>query len=170
MLLPRNAQHVTAEVNPTNAIQLAPLQHKAELPRLEQPDPHPCHMTPEQLTLNRTRYRTGFLQLAKQTQFTHWLTLNTHRDCSRLTAGKYLRRWRVEMLRLLHGKHFYKKPADLLTWYLGCPEESLAGHPHFHLALVVPKLVAPKFEVIARLHWERIVKSGTGHLMRIGPS
>lgn len=119
---------------------------------------------------NKARYRAGFMQLAQRSTFTHWLTLNTHRDCSLATASQHLKRWRVEMLRRLHGQRFFKTPPDQLTWYLGCPELSGAGHPHFHLALSVPEPVKPDFEAKFDVRWKYIVRSGTTHLVPIGPT
>ena len=110
------------------------------------------------------------MQLAQQSRFTHWLTLNTHRDCSLATACKHLMRWRVELLRRLHGQRFYQAGPDQRTWYLGCPELSAAGHPHFHLAVVVPQGVTAKFELVAPQRWKSIVSSGTSHLVPIGPT
>jgi hypothetical protein len=108
-------------------------------------------------------------QLAQRSRFTHFLTLNTHRECSIGTALKHLKRWRVEVFRHLHGYRFYRLPADQLTWYLGCPEWTAAGHPHFHLAMVVPEPAAPKLELVAHRRWEGIMPSGTSHLSCIGP-
>jgi hypothetical protein len=119
---------------------------------------------------NKASYRAGFMQLAQQSTFTHWLTLNTHRDCSLATADKHLKRWRVEMLRRLHGQRFYESAPDQLTWYLGCPELSGAGHPHFHLALVIPESARPSFEAKFDYRWKHIVRSGTSHLVPIGPT
>ena len=119
---------------------------------------------------DKARYRAGFMQLAQQSRFTHWLTLNTHRDCSLATAFKHLKRWRVELFRRLHGQRFYEAAPGELTWYLGCPELSGVGHPHFHLAVVVPELVTLKFEQIVACRWETIVASGTTYLAPIGPT
>ena len=127
-------------------------------------------MTQELPITNKTRYREGFMQLAQQSRFTHWLTLNTHRDCSVATASKHLMRWRVEMFRHVHGQRFYRNAPDQLLWYLGCPELSGAGHPHFHLAVVVPELVTAKFEQAVDRRWKYIVSSGTTYLVPIGPT
>lgn len=119
---------------------------------------------------DKARYRTGFMLLAQQSKFTHWLTLNTHRDCSLATADKHLKRWRVELFRRLHGQRFHETAPDQRTLYLGCPELSGAGHPHFHLAVAVPELVKLKFEQIVDRRWKYIVSSGTTHLVPIGPT
>jgi hypothetical protein len=119
---------------------------------------------------DKARYRAAFMQFARQGKFTHWLTLNTHRQCSLATASKHLRRWRVEMFRRLHGQHFHKSAPDQVTWYLGCPELSGAGHPHFHLAVAVPELVTVRFEAKFDYRWKLIVPSGTCHLVPIGPT
>lgn len=111
------------------------------------------------------RYRQGVVRLANQTHFTHWLTLNTHRECSLDTALKHLKRWRVEVFRRVHGRRFYELPADLLTEYMGCPELSAAGHPHFHLAVRVPAVAAAKFERAACHRWDSLVGPGSSHLV-----
>lgn len=116
------------------------------------------------------QYRNALLAQARTKHYSHWVTLNTHRDCTLDTAVRYLNRWRVEVLRRLHGQKFYHLPADEVTQYFGCPELSLAGHPHFHLACFVPEPVAGKFERIAADRWKAIVPSGTHHIRRIGPS
>lgn len=125
-------------------------------------------MRPDLPPIDKARYRAAFMQLAQRSTFTHWLTLNTHRDCTVATAAKHLKRWRVEMFRRLHGQRFYETAPDELTWYMGCPELSDAGHPHFHLALVIPKTVTPKFEAKFESRWKYIVRSGTSHLVPIG--
>lgn len=127
-------------------------------------------MKPDLPPIDKARFRAGFMQLAQQSRFTHWLTLNTHRDCSLATASKYLMRWRVELLRRLHGRRFYETAPDQVTWYMGCPELSHASHPHFHLAFVVPEAVTRNFEQVADHRWKAIVASGTTHLVPIGPT
>ncbi|MBT9455072.1 MAG: hypothetical protein IV097_00480 [Burkholderiaceae bacterium] len=120
--------------------------------------------------IDKARYKAAFMLLAQQSRFTHWLTLNTHRDCSVATAARYLKRWRVEVLRHVHGYRFYNLPTDQVTLYLGCPELSPVGHPHFHLAVAVPALATPKFELAAPRRWKDILPSGTSHLVPIGSS
>lgn len=110
------------------------------------------------------------MKFASRSQFSHWLTLNTHRDLSMTTAAKHLKRWRVEVLRETHGYRFFTLPDEQLTWYMGSFELSAAGHPHFHLAVVVPPSLALKFERCAIRRWDRIMRSGTSHLVPIGPT
>ena len=116
------------------------------------------------------QYRNALLAQARIKHYTHWATLNTHRDCSMDTAVRYLTRWRVEVLRRLHGQKFHQLPADQLIHYFGCPEFSMAGHPHFHLACGVPEQLTAKFERIAAERWKAIVPSGTYHCRLIGPT
>jgi hypothetical protein len=116
------------------------------------------------------QYRNALLAQARTQHYTHWTTLNTHRDCSMEAAVNYLKRWRVEVLRRLHGQKFYQLPEDQLTRYFGCPELSLARHPHFHLAVAVPEQLADKFERVAAERWVSIVPSGTHFTRRIGPT
>ncbi|MGB4913693.1 MAG: hypothetical protein WBO95_16500 [Candidatus Dechloromonas phosphoritropha] len=116
------------------------------------------------------QYRHALLAQARTKHYSHWTTLNTHRDCSMDTAVRYLNRWRVEVLRRLHGQKFYRLPAEQLTQYFGCPEFTLSGQPHFHLACAVPESLAAKFERIAADRWLAIVPSGTHHIRRIGPT
>ena len=111
------------------------------------------------------RYRQGVIQLAEQNCFTHWLTLNTHKECSLDTALRHLKRWRVEVFRRVHGQRFYKLPAESITQYMGCPELSAARHPHFHLAVRVPEDAAAKFERVACARWNSLVGSGSSHLV-----
>jgi hypothetical protein len=118
----------------------------------------------------KARYRSAFMDYALRHRFTHWLTLNTHRDCSMATASQRLRRWHVEVLRHVHGAGNGRLPRDELFWYLGCPEWSLAGHPHFHFAVVVPARVAARFEAAAPRRWLAIVPSGTCDIQAIGPT
>lgn len=127
----------------------------------------PLQPLDDPLTEN-ARYRQSFMDFARRGRFTHWLTLNTHRDCSISTATQRLKRWRVEVMRHVHGYRFYEKPQDELFWYLGCPELSLAGHPHFHLAVSVPEQAVKKFEVKAPYRWLDLMPSGTCDLQVIG--
>ncbi|MDE2428009.1 MAG: hypothetical protein KGM99_04730 [Burkholderiales bacterium] len=114
------------------------------------------------------RYRDALLAQARQQHYTHWVTLNTHRDCSLEIAMKYLKRWRVEVLRRLHGRKFYDLPHEQVMHYFGCPELSLAKHPHFHLACFVPDGLHEKFEQVAALRWLDIIPSGTHYIRLIG--
>lgn len=118
----------------------------------------------------KTRYRSAFIEFASQHRFTHWLTLNTHRDCSMATAHQRLKRWHVEVLRHVHGAGHRQRPQAELFMYLGSPERSLAGHPHFHLAVVVPVGVTAKFEAAAARRWLAIVPGGTCDIQVIGPT
>lgn len=120
--------------------------------------------------LTSIRYRQGFYRLAKRIHFTHWLTLNTHDECTMATALKHLKRWRVEVFRRVHGQRFYLNPVDSMTTYIGCPEYSAAGHPHFHLGVGVPAGFAEKFERHACTRWNAMLPKATSDLASVGPS
>lgn len=117
---------------------------------------------------NTAAFRAGVIELTQALHPTHWLTLNTHRDCSMGTALEHLKRWRVEVLRRVHGQKFYALPPDQVVTYVGFPEFSAAGHPHFHLAVFVPTATRHPFEPVAHSRWKQIVRSGTSHLVPIG--
>ena len=109
----------------------------------------------------RRRYRAALLDLAAGHTFTHWLTLTTH-DAF-YTPPRALakhKRWRVELLRELHGRRFYKLPEDSLTYYIGCLEVPPSGHSHFHFLCAVPAGLEAKFERVADSRWTAIVPSG----------
>lgn len=122
------------------------------------------------LIQRKTALSSGLLQLAEQIPFTYFLTLNTHRDGPMDAALKQLKRWRVEVLRLLHGRKFHTLPFDRRLTYVGCPELSAAGHPHFHLLVYVPPSARRSIEDVAHKRWTSIVPSGTTHLSTIGPT
>ncbi len=112
-------------------------------------------------------YRDQLIALGISLNPTHWVTLNLHRDATLEYAGRALKRWRVEILRRLVGRNFHKFPTTDLIEFMGCPEFSLAGHPHFHLVCRVPEQVVPDFERIATARWKYIVPSGTCHIALI---
>lgn len=109
-------------------------------------------------------YRDNLIALAISIKPTHWVTLNLHRDSTLENAARYLKRWRVEILRRLCGRRFYELPESELIEFVGCPERSLAGHPHFHLVCRVPAVLSDKFERLAAERWKAIVPSGTSHI------
>jgi hypothetical protein len=118
----------------------------------------------------RQAYRQAVLDFVLDKSATHWVTLNTFRDVTLETASRYLKRWRVEVLRRLHGQRFYQLPEDELTYFFGCPEFTQAGHPHFHLAWRVPEPLHDKFIQVATKRWEAIVPSGDVYIELIGPT
>ena len=116
------------------------------------------------ITLSADQYRNQLIELGISLKPTHWVTLNLHRDSTLDHAARLLKRWRVEVLRRLHGRRFFELPESDLMQFIGCPERTLAGHPHFHLACRVPTGSADKFERIASERWKAIVPSGTSHI------
>lgn len=112
----------------------------------------------------RQRIRDAIVTFALQRKPTHWLTLNTHRAVSVETAKQRLKRWRVEVLRRLHGHRFYRLPEADRFEFIGAHHLTQAGEPHFHLACTVPEHVVDKFCRLAPLRWLAIVRSGTFHL------
>lgn len=95
---------------------------------------------------------------------THWVTLNTHRLLSDDAATGRLKRWRVEMLRRLHGQHFYRLPASDLFQFTGSRERTQMDEPHFHLACAVPAQLTERFLRHATQRWKAITPSGTCHI------
>lgn len=117
-----------------------------------------------------SQYRDQLIALGIGLKPTHWVTLNTHRDGTLDDAARYLKRWRVEILRRLCGRRFFALPEAELIHFVGCPERSLAGHPHFHLVCRVPVAVTDKFQPIAESRWKAIVPSGTSYIEVIRPN
>ena len=122
------------------------------------------------ITINHIEqtYRNSLIELGISLKPTHWVTLNLHRDSTLDNATLYLKRWRVEILRRLFGRRFFKLDESELIEFIGCPERSLAGHPHFHLACRVPESASADFNRIATDRWKAIVPSGTSHIALIG--
>jgi len=118
----------------------------------------------------RQAYRRAVLGFALTKPATHWVTLNTYRDVTLDAASRYLRRWRVEVFRRLHGQRFYQLPEDELTYFFGCPEHALGGQPHFHLACRVAETLHAKFIQAATARWKAIVSSGDVYIELIGPT
>lgn len=112
-------------------------------------------------------YRDELIELGVNLQPTHWVTLNLHRDATLEHATRCLKRWRVEILRRLCGRRFFYLPDEELIEFIGCPEFSLAGHPHFHLVCRVPATLSAKFESVAADRWKAIVPSATSHTEQI---
>jgi len=113
---------------------------------------------------DRQRIVAALIDFGLSRDRTHWVTLNSHRDLSNDEAMKRLKRWRVEMLRRLHGQRFYRLPdADQFAFF-GSIEYSQAGHPHFHLACAVPPDLTARFLQHAEARWLAIVASGTCHI------
>ena len=112
-------------------------------------------------------YRDHLIELGINLNPTHWVTLNLHRDSSLENALRHLKRWRVEILRRLFGQRFFKLSESELIEFVGCPEHSLAGHPHFHFVCRVPAAVASKFKRIAADRWKAIVPSGSSDIQLI---
>lgn len=116
---------------------------------------------------DRHQIREALIEFASRRHRTHWVTLNTHRDLSMTTAHQRLKRWRVEMLRRLHGRDFFRIHESELFEYFGAPHLTAADEPHFHLACAVPSGVAEKFLRHAEARWKDIVPSGTCHIKQI---
>ena len=112
----------------------------------------------------RQRIISALIDLGLSRDRTHWVTLNTHRDLSDDEASKRLKRWRVEMMRRLHGQRFYRLPDDELFAFIGSREFSQAGHPHFHLACAVPIHLTARFLCNAESRWLSILPGGTCHI------
>ena len=119
------------------------------------------------ITQSADQYRDQVIALGIALQPTHWVTLNLHRDATLDHALRQLKRWRVEVLRRLCGRRFFEKADADLIEFLGCPERSLAGHPHFHLACRVPAAIATDFARVAEARWKAIVSSGTSDIQII---
>lgn len=113
----------------------------------------------------RQRIREALIRFGQSRKHTHWLTLNTHRDLSMANAHQRLKRWRVEMLRKLHGRKFFRLPESERFEFFGAPHFTAAGEPHFHLACTVPEQLTKKFERLGPKRWLAIVPSGTCHLV-----
>ena len=116
---------------------------------------------------DRHQIREALIEFASRRKRTHWVTLNIHRDLSMTTAYQRLKRWRVEMLRRLHGRHFYRIPESELFAYFGAPHLTDYGQPHFHLACSVPPDVTEKFMRHAEARWIAIVPSGSCYIAPI---
>lgn len=110
-------------------------------------------------------YRDEVIALAVDLKPTHWVNLNLHRTATLETAVKNLKRWRVEILRRLFGRRFFELPDAELVQFVGCPERTLSGQPHFHLACRVPPAVSAKFVRLAEERWKAIVPSGSSHIV-----
>jgi hypothetical protein len=120
-------------------------------------------------TINQQRgdHRNALIEFAMRRPRTHWVTLNTHRKLSDAWAMGLLKRWRVEIMRRVHGRRFFELlEADRLEFF-GAPEHAAYGHPHFHLACAIPEKVASRFERHAAARWTAIVPSGTCHIEKI---
>jgi len=116
---------------------------------------------------DRHQVREALIEFASRRHRTHWVTLNTHRDLSIPTAHQRLKRWRVEMLRRLHGQNFTRIPESERFEYFGAPHLTAAGEPHFHLACAVPSDLTERFLRHADSRWKAIVPSGTCHIKQI---
>lgn len=121
------------------------------------------------INLTTNPYRDELIALGASINPTHWVTLNLHRDATLEHAARCLKRWRVEVLRRLFGRRFFDLPEADLIEFVGCPEYTLAGHPHFHLVCRVPAPVAAQFMQLAAARWKAIVLSGTSHIELINP-
>ena len=116
------------------------------------------------LQTDRHRMRDALIEFASRRERTHWVTLNTHRDLSIDHAYRRLKRWRVEMLRRLHGRKFHRVPERERFEYFGAPHFTAVVEPHFHLACSVPPHLTEKFLRHAATRWKAIVPSGTCHI------
>src|SRR4051812_321489 len=96
-------------------------------------------------TSERHRIREAVIDFGTTRPVTHWLTLNCHRELTKTEAYKRLKRWRVEMLRRLHGQKFYLLPEDECFHFFGGLHLAAYDEPHFHLACFIPPHVLAKF-------------------------
>jgi len=113
------------------------------------------------------RYREELVSLLSEHQLTHWVTLNTNTDCSIRQAMRLLQRWRVELLRRLHGRRFYFVPLNQRLRYLGTMELTQAGFPHFHLLAQVPEPHTAKFLRLAGERWQAASARASSHIVPI---
>lgn len=121
------------------------------------------------LTCTKTlpRYRQELLSLLADHRLTHWVTLNTNADCSTQLAIRLLRRWRVEVLRRLHGYRFFQVPCEARMRYVGTMEQTQAGYPHFHLLVQVPVDRTDRFLRVAPERWSRISSRASSWIVPI---
>ena len=115
----------------------------------------------------RQRTRQAIIDFALARPRSHWVTLNCHRDLSDDTANRCLKRWRIELMRRLHGQRFYLLPEIVRFEFAGAREFTQAREPHFHLVCSVPEPLTERFERVAPERWKAIVPSGTCHIERI---
>lgn len=122
-------------------------------------------------TMNTINFKSNFkdalIEFASRRTRTHWLTLNCNYFLSNKEALKRLKRWRVEMLRRLHGKHFYRLPENELFQFFGTIEQTLGGKPHFHFACAVPIHLTERFLRHAEQRWLASTPSGSCHIVPI---
>ena len=121
-------------------------------------------MDPINQVTDRRRLRDALVAFGLERRRTHWVTLNTHRDVRLDVALQYLRRWRVEIMRRLHGRRFFELDEAERISYFGAPHFTGAGEPHFHLAFSIPPSVLSNFCRNAAARWKAIVPSGTCHI------
>ena len=116
----------------------------------------------------RRKLREASVAFGLERDRTHWVTLNTNRELSSRDAEARLRRWRVELMRRLHGRNFYMLSHEERFEFIGAPELTGYGHPHFHLACSVPQPVRDRFIRHAERRWLDIVPSATCHIEEMG--
>lgn len=112
----------------------------------------------------RQRLRNELVEFALGRVRSHWVTLNTHRNLTTDDAFKRLKRWRVELMRRLHGHRWYELPETERFEFFGTREFTKMGEPHFHLVCSVPRPLTNRFDHNAVRRWKAIVPSGTCHI------
>ncbi|HPZ56156.1 MAG TPA: hypothetical protein PLK50_02430 [Ottowia sp.] len=113
------------------------------------------------------RYRQELIAFGQRIAATHFVTLNTNRDFTLEVAQRLLKLWTIEVERQVCGKNYKKRPSEERIEFLGVPEFTLAGCPHFHLYVKVPAAKWDKYERIATKRWDAIVNSGSIDVQRL---
>ena len=113
---------------------------------------------------NKSNLTKALIEFASDRTRTHWVTLNCNYFLSNKQALQRMNRWRIEMLRRLHGKHFYRLPENEIFQFFGAIEHTLGGKPHIHLACAVPAHLTERFLRHAEQRWLASTPSGSCHI------
>jgi hypothetical protein len=95
-------------------------------------------------------------------EYSHFVTLNFHRQYSDVAAQQKLRLWSLDMIaRLFRSPTFATSSLHDIFRFIAFFEDTMKDEPHLHLLLNVDPDRAVRFELIASRLWQAIVPSGT---------
>jgi hypothetical protein len=137
----------------------------------------PLRTLPLQLSISLRLHSSGDrLKFAMRewlsgTVFTHWVTLNFHRQYALPAAQGCLQLWNMDVnSRLLRSRRYNEIPTCDLLFFVAFPEHTRTENVHWHLLVKVAAELHESFERQVGRMWKRVVPTGTSDIQRIGDS
>lgn len=115
--------------------------------------------------------QTQLRQMLHEHKFTHWVTLNFHRQYGPKATKELLQKWFMDLnCRFFRAQRFEGVETPSLFFFFAFPENTRKEEPHFHLLVNLHEDRHDYFEALAKRLWKKLVPSGTSDVQRIKDS